>query len=395
MNPLSLSSDVHSYPLGDELILFAEGTGRLIRANPIAALIWQASRDGLAPDDIAALLAEAFELPLARAVRDVTAICDDWQALGLLSTSPRFSPVGDAPVSTAPGVLVEADDLPPRGSESLALRYRLLDSRVSLRVPDAQVAQLIHPMLAHLATEGEETANLDLEVRRASDRYLLLRDGVPIDACGGEPGLRPMVHANLLMLAYDQSAGLMGVHAAAVQSDACCLLMPALSRSGKTTLAAALVGSGFNYCADDLVLLTESPVRMRPAPVAMGIKQGAWGVLADYHPGLSALPVGVRADQQRIRYLAPAPGRLADTSVPLTTTHLVFPRYSAGSAARLIPISAAAGLCRLTEAGYDVQGQLTPAIVDQLVNWIAAIPCYEFRYDSLPAAVTLLRTLCA
>jgi hypothetical protein len=284
--------------------------------------------------------------------------------------------------------------VPPREPTSFATCYRLLDSLISLRMPDEQTAAQIHPMLRHLTMSGDTVPDLDLEVRRAAEGYLLLRDGVPIDNCHSAAGLLPMIHANLLMLAYDQSTRLVGIHSAAVKSGNCCLLLPALPGSGKSTLAAALLGSGFDYCADDLVLFNGVPTGLRSAPVAMGIKTGSWKPLMDYHSDLAALPISERVDGQHIRYLPPPPGRLADVTRPLVVSHVVFPRYREGSAARLTPISAAEGLWRLTEAGYDVQGRLTAAVVEQLIDWIAPIPCFEFRYGELPEAVTTVRRLC-
>ena len=53
---------VHEYPLGDELVLYAEDLGRLYHANTTAAFIWHGIRAGLKHQDIVMLLTEAFNI---------------------------------------------------------------------------------------------------------------------------------------------------------------------------------------------------------------------------------------------------------------------------------------------------------------------------------------------
>lgn len=77
----------------------------------------------------------------------------------------------------------------------------------------------------------------------------------------------------------------------------------------------------------------------------------------------------------------------------LTISHILFPSYQPERNASARSISQAEGLCRIAEAGYDVQGGLSVARVQQLVDWIAKIPCYEFHYSNLGKAVDTLKGL--
>jgi energy-coupling factor transporter ATP-binding protein EcfA2 len=201
-----------------------------------------------------------------------------------------------------------------------------------------------------------------------------------------------MVHANLHLLTYERCDHLVGMHAAAVADKNNCILLPANCGSGKSTLTAALAGSGFQYCSDDMVFLTSNPVEMRPAPMAMGIKSGSWDVLEKYYPQLPVLASHERADGKVIRYLPPPPHSYTKHPTgTLAVTHIIFPGYREGEKAAVTPLTPAQGLCRITQAGYDVQGGLTEACIEQLVEWIADIPCYEFRYGNLDDAVNFLK----
>ena len=386
--------DVHAYPLSGELVLFSGESGRLYRANATAALIWHGILTGLKHEDIVALLNEAFNISKDKITLDLDVILSQWQSNGLLDSHPlpfeAFSHSTDDHLPSAE----YSGTIPPPNQKSIETYYRILDSRIALRLPGTEEAQLVHPVIAHLNTPELTRCNLNLEVRRSTDCYVLLRDGAPIDWCDDDRGLAPLVHANLLVLAYELSNCLTGIHAAAVVWKDHCILMPALSGSGKSTLTGALVGSGFQYCSDDMVLLTQKPVKMRPATVSIGLKSGSWDLLSKYHPMLASLPTHIRNDGKCIRYLPPPTNNLTNTpTTMLTISHIVFPSYQSKINAAMQPISQAEGLCRIAEAGYDIRGGLSVARVQQLIDWIAKMPCYEFHYSNLGKAVDAVKSL--
>jgi len=394
MVKLRLRQDVHEYPLSDELVLFAEESGRLYRANATAALIWYGIRAGLKHQDIVTLLDETFNISKEKITLDVDKILSQWRSNGLMDSDPlpfeAFNYSTDDHLPPAE----YARTIPPPNQKSIETYYRILDSRIALRLPGTEEAQLVHPVIAHLKTTKLTKCNLKLELRRSTDHYVLLRDGSPIDWCDDNRGLAPLVHANILVLAYDLSNCLAGIHAAAVRWKDHCILMPALSGSGKSTLTGALVGSGFQYCSDDMVLLTRKPVKVRPATVSIGLKRGSWDLLSKYHPILATLPTHIRNDGRSVRYLPPPTNELANNpTTMLNISHIVFPSYQSEISAAIQPISQAEGLCRIAEAGYDIHGGLSVARVQQLVDWIAKIPCYEFQYSNLGKAVDAIKSL--
>ena len=394
MVQLQPRKDVHEYPLNDELVLFVEESGRLYHANATAALIWHGIRAGLKHQDIVALLIEAFNISKKKITLDLDKILSQWRSKGLLDSGPLpFEAFNHSTDDHLPSAEYTGT-IPPPNQKSIETYYRILDSRIALRLPGTEEAQLVHPIIAHLKTPKLTKCNLKSEVRPSTDRYVLLRDGSPIDWCDDDRGLAPLVHANTLVLAYELSNCLAGIHAAAVRWKNRCILMPALSGSGKSTLTGALVSNGFQYCSDDLVLLTQKPVKVRPATVSIGLKSGSWDLLSKYHPMLASLPTHIRNDGRSIRYLPPPTNVLTNNqNTMLTISQIVFPSYQSDSKATIRPISQAEGLCRITEAGYDVHGGLSVARVKQLVDWIVKIPCYEFHYSNLGKAVDALKSL--
>jgi hypothetical protein len=169
------------------------------------------------------------------------------------------------------------------------------------------------------------------------------------------------------------------IHAAVVTRDENCILMPAPSGSGKTTLAAVLMASGFGYCADDLALLTNEPVRVRPVATSLGLKSGSWKIVGHLFPELSGLPEYRRDDGKRIKYLPPQNTRVRDNYTPRC---IIFPSREPGCQTELKDISSAEALTRLTEAGYDLPERINRDVVGSLIRWISQMPCFTLRFDS-------------
>lgn len=402
-NGYSISADlvpaghIHSYPLGDELLLFDELTKRLFRTNPTATIIWNGCHAGLSLEKIVAVLSDTTGVPPERIAGDVKDITFHWRKMGLLQNGGEFQ-VREK-IAAESDRLSDAMDYngsaPQLPSDSLEYKFRILDTCFHLSVPTEKELRLVTPLLDHLIVSDDAATDEHLYIIHAEDRYMLLHNKKVISWCPHFSGIAPLLYGHSLLIAYELSHCLFGLHAAAVMYHGKSVLMPALAGSGKSTLTAALVGSGASLCADDLVLLTGAPVCMRPVPVVIGLKSGSWDLLASYHPKIASLPTHFRLDNKHVRYLAPPAGALVPmVSEPFPVDVIVFPKFvDEGDAAVVNEIGAAEGLCRLTDAGYDIRGEMTATCVKQMVDWIAHIPCYEMHFKPLDKAVYAIQKL--
>jgi hypothetical protein len=394
---LKFRSNLHTYPIGGELLIFDGLAKRLFRNNPTATLIWKGFHAGLSLNEIIDVLSKTTGVAAERIADDVNDIISHWRTMGLLYDS-RGLPETELQSAATDQPSDDVDyngQVPQLPSSSLEYKFRILDTCFQLSVPTKHELNLVTPLLAHLSVPNDNPADEHLYIVYADDRYVLLHNKKVIDWCLNISGIAPMLHGHSLIIAYELSHCLFGLHAAAVFYQGKCVLMPALSGSGKSTLTAALVGSGAFLFADDIVLLTPAPVRMRPVPVVIGLKSGSWNVLAPYHPEIASLPIHLRADDKHVRYLAPS----VDTMVPMASQpfpvdFIVIPKFvNDSNAAGLIKISPADGLCRLTEAGYDIRGEMTATCIKELVDWITDIPCYEMHFNQLDNAVSAIQKL--
>jgi hypothetical protein len=180
-------------------------------------------------------------------------------------------------------------------------------------------------------------------------------------------------------------------HASAVGRNGRCVLLPGPAGSGKTTLCAALVHSGFEFISDDLVLLEQGSGALFGVPFPFALKKGSWPVLRRMFPEIDALPVHLRADRKEVKYLVPS--IIAPIGDAYPAGSIVFPRYSPNSTVELYNLDQAMVLNRLLAESFAPSSRLGTGQFDFLANCVRRASCYELSFatldDALPAIIGL------
>lgn len=391
---VTLANDVSSHILENELILFSESQQRLFRLNSTAAFIWYSLEEKQSVDEIVNSLVETFDIAYCDAENDVTIVLNEWQSSGLLALdSKNIESIALDKIGTQPDIDYPFP-IPAINSDCRIRFFKLIDTCFRVRFTNKMIEEKVLPLLNHLEITQPKQFDDTLDVIQSDEHYLLIQDGEILDYCIEENGIVPMMHANLLMVAYIQTDCLLAIHAGAIARGEQCILLPAISGSGKSTLTAALVNDGYMYCTDDLALLTHNTHKIRPVPVSIGLKEGAWPVLSPLFPQINDLETHFRADEKLIRYLPPPASSLAaDITKTYSVKAIVFPHYQSNKEISINPISPAEALCHLTEAGYDTRIKLTNLHIDELTNWISSIDCYSLVYGNLSDAINKFHKL--
>jgi hypothetical protein len=387
---LRKATGVDSFLVGDELLLYSAAARAMFRLNGSAAFIWDCIEDGLDHAAIVNEVAATFSIDKPRADADLSGVLQQWRSLGLIGDSKMtFKTIRDVdsahPADADPGCC---------SFDSRALLhecyYRLFDLVLRLRYPDEDIQDSVDAVLMQDARVTKQDHDIALDVWRDDQGYYLLEDASIAAQCATKEELPPLLLAHTASLAYLNTQRLVGLHAAAISRDNRCIIFPAVSGSGKSTLTAALVACGYDYCTDELVLIMRDSPEVRTARVAMSTKSGSWPVLRTYYPDIYKSPRYLRADGKTVRYLLPrgSPAAAFDKGSPVLA--VVFPRYQRGHTASLSIITAGDALCRVTEAGYDMDGGLDRQSVAALIDWISGRPCYELLFDDLDDAVTII-----
>jgi coenzyme PQQ synthesis protein D (PqqD) len=271
--------------------------------------------------------------------------------------------------------------------------YRLLTTTFAIGFTSAAEEARVHPALAHLETKPAR-ADVVLEVLNAEGGHVLLDGIAPFAFCGDLRRVTPNLKTLLLQTAVKRHSYFLEIHAGVVSNGEKCLLLPAAPGSGKTTLTAALTVAGFQYFSDEVALLEEPDLEVRPVPISLSVKSGALEVLAPLLPELRRSANHTREDFETVTYLnPPAASFRYDLNRTYPAGWIVFPQYSPHATTELRPIGKADALARLMKEVLVVGTTLDQRVVRSLVHWIQRVDCYELPNSSLSQAVQLIGSL--
>jgi hypothetical protein len=195
-----------------------------------------------------------------------------------------------------------------------------------------------------------------------------------------------MVHVNQRVIAARDD--LLSVHAAAVAISDRAAILPGASGSGKTTLCARLVQRGAAYLSDDSIAF-DADRRLIGYPKALGFKAGTWQAFED--AGLDDLDL----DHGRQLVWQIPPSRLGPVGdAPVDPAVIVVPRFVAGAALHLEPLSRAAAATALLEQAQNLLAFGVPGALEILGGLVARIPAFTAFYgDAREAAPAVLQAI--
>jgi hypothetical protein len=402
--PMRSTPGTRLHVLDDGAVLFDEHGQDLYLLNATAAFVWCCLEDGLERDQVLTAIEQEYGVARAAAGRQVDLLLRQWKELELLADSER-----NRSPSKPPAPHLEATEPVPWSTDALHLFhtdalhlfhkehcYRLLTTVFRLRYASAVQEAAVHPVLAHLETSTSAAGPATtVDLARDGEQHLPLLNGTGSERSASLDELAPLVKGTLLLEAINNFSYLLYIHAGVVRAASGCLLLPAASGSGKSSLTAALIRAGFTYFSDEVALLEEGTLYVRPVPVSLCLKDGAWDLLAPRYPEIRDLAIHHRWDGKIVRYLNPPPAALDPAPEKGHPVHwIVFPRYSPDACTELQPVAKAHALHRLLQQCVAMPAPLDQAKVASLVRWISEIPCYELPMSSLDEAVSLVNGLC-
>jgi hypothetical protein len=353
--------------------------------NATGRFVWERRELNWEPRRIAAQLSMEYGIGERQARSDVAACLEAWARAGLLET------VGDEEPETADIIALSAvgqDSGPLR--ECQERRYELGGQLFLVGFGSLELHDAAAPVLAHLATASTGEPAHRIQLADTEEGYSLWRDGRCIQRAATCAGLIPALQHELFEIGYDRE-WCVGLHAAAIAHGQESIVLAGRGGSGKSTLTAVLLQSGFVYLSDDVVPLDSKDRAALPLPVSLNLKSGSLPILERYYPGIGALP-GYPAGSATVHYFPP-PGFAANPprgAYPVS--HLVFPRYQAGARTEFHPIGAVEAFRGLVEGGSVVR-RWSAAAVGELVDCARSIPAYSLVFEDLDEAVACVSGL--
>lgn len=184
------------------------------------------------------------------------------------------------------------------------------------------------------------------------------------------------------------------LHSAVMEREGCAVVMPAPPGSGKSTLCAGLVHRGWRLLSDELALISLSDTSITPLGRPISLKNQSIDVMRNYVPGAVFSKV-VHDTSKGSVSLMQVPSahieRIHETAQP---RWVVFPKYVAGSSARMVARSKANSMLELgrNSFNYMVLGLKGFEVLSKVID---ASDCYDFQYSQLDDAVAAFDDLVA
>jgi hypothetical protein len=273
--------------------------------------------------------------------------------------------------------------------------YRLLDTMLCLRFSTAEQEDWVHPALTHVEIEGTAQADITLDVIEEHSGHVVVMDGDPVARCDHGNQLTREVLIIVRDTTINRTDFFLQIHAGVVSNGSHGVMLPAAAGGGKSTLTAALVNRGFRYLTDEIALLQNDTLDVRPVPFAITVKPGSLAPLSTDYPHLADSPRHRREDEQDVVYLIPPEqNRYPANGAPLLVRWIVFPRYGTDETTALRPLGKAEALSRLLSECLVVPKDLDRDSVAALIAWFSQTECFELPFSSLAEAAGLLRDLC-
>ena len=183
------------------------------------------------------------------------------------------------------------------------------------------------------------------------------------------------------------------IHAAVLEKRGRAVILPAPPGSGKSTLCAALAGSGgWRLLSDELTLLSLEHGNIVPLPRPISLKNGSIDVIRNYLPECTlSTPVHDTTKGTVAHMKAPTESvqRWAENAVP---GWIVFPRYRADAATQLQPLDPAGTFMRVADNCFNYS-LLAADGFEALAGLIERSAGFTFEYSDLDEALAMFDAL--
>jgi hypothetical protein len=355
-----------SAPVGEGLLLARRHAHRLFALNETARFVWERRVRNLTPAEMADELAEAYGIDADVARHDIDAVLRHWREEGLIE-------------SGRPTMVCSVGGC-----------------RFLLRLGPGDVQEALIPILANFAAENDDESALQrqatIEVTERDGKYLISTGEEAASLAASLDLAVETVQIAMFRHVFNATDWQLSMHSAAIGRAGGCVLIAGESGRGKTTLMAHMLRRGFDYVADDMVLITPPDLAVIPIAMPLVLKRGSWAALNGILPGLNEARVFRRVGRD-VKYWTPPRAQIAQR--PVSIRGIIFPRFAKTSPLTATRLNAFDAIQRIMKAPTRIGIPLAHQAVERLAALVQACPVYDVAYDDADAASQWAETLLA
>ncbi len=178
------------------------------------------------------------------------------------------------------------------------------------------------------------------------------------------------------------------IHAAVVERNGQAFIFPGTPGSGKSTLCAALINSGWRLLSDEMTLLSMADGQIYPVPRPVSLKNQSIDIIRNFAPNALYGQTVKDTAKGTVGHMA-APERSVHLSnTPALPSKLIFPKYIANAETQLIAFSKGRAMLSAAENSFNYN-VLGAKGFESMGELIGRCDCYEFKYSQLEEAISL------
>jgi HprK-related kinase A len=183
------------------------------------------------------------------------------------------------------------------------------------------------------------------------------------------------------------------IHSAVIEKDGVALVLPGDPGSGKSTLCAALVMSGWRLLSDELTVVSSTDGRVQPVPRPISLKNKSIDIIRARFPHAELTDPVTDTHKGAIAYARAPSASIMAADQPVPIGFVVFPKYRTGTELGYQPLSRAAALTELLSNTFNV-GLLGRTGFESLAQAMTGAQCYAVEYGDLDSILAWIEATC-
>ena len=178
------------------------------------------------------------------------------------------------------------------------------------------------------------------------------------------------------------------IHSAVVEKNGQAFMFAGTPGSGKSTLCAALVCSGWRLLSDEMALLSLDDGLVYPVPRPISLKNQSIDIIRNFSADTIIGPVVDDTQKGTVSHMRPPEESVRLSAIPAQVTQIIFPKYQPASVTELLPLTKGRTLLKVAENCFNYH-TLSEQGFHSAAQLCDSSGCYEFRYSNLDEAIAL------